>query len=110
MNFPRKHWFFLLAFLAVSALQPVWVQAATFCVNEQADDGTGNPADCPDAACTGSAGTCSLRDAIENANLNADSDTITFSSTITSPLTIVAGDSFGLPTIFFPVAIVGPGA
>ncbi len=110
MIFQRKIWFFLLAFLSVSALQPAWTRAATFCVNEQADDGTGNAGDCPDAACTGSAGTCSLRDAVENANLNADSDTITFSSTITSPLTIVAGDSFGLPTIFFPVAIVGPGA
>ncbi|HKX13525.1 MAG TPA: choice-of-anchor Q domain-containing protein [bacterium] len=110
MIFSRKTWFFFLALVSSLALQPTLSQAATFCVNEQADDGTGNAGDCPDAACTGSAGTCSLRDAIENADSNPDSDTITFSSSLTSPLMIEVGDSIGLPTIFFPVQIVGPGA
>lgn len=110
MHFPRNIWLFLLALPAFLAFDPASAQAATFCVNEQADDGTGTAADCTDGACSGSAGTCSLRDAIEAADLNDDADTITFSSSITSPLMIEPGDSIGLPTIFFPVAFVGPGA
>ena len=110
MRFPRNTWLFLLALPAFLAIHPNSAPAATFCVNEQADDGTGSAADCSDGACSGSAGTCSLRDAIKAADLNDDADTITFSASLSSPLTIIAGDSFGLPTIFSPVSIVGPGA
>ncbi|HEX5035049.1 MAG TPA: hypothetical protein VFW62_11245, partial [bacterium] len=110
MNFSRNIGLFLLALLSVLAIHPTVAPAATFCVNEQADDGTGTAADCSDGACSGSAGTCSLRDAIKAADLNDDADTITFSASITSPLMIEPGDSIGLPTIFFPVAFVGPGA
>jgi hypothetical protein len=83
-------------------------KAATYCVNEQLDDGNATPEDCPpDAPCDGSSGDCSLRDAVDAANDNSNPDIINFSSSLTSPL-LLNGSNFG--AIVAPLDINGPGS
>ena len=70
-------------------------QAATFEVNSLLDDG--------DGTCDA---TCTIRDAVETANLDAASDTITFAPGLTGTIVLINGE---LP-IDSAMSIEGPGA
>src|SRR4029453_11452580 len=84
----QRRLFFILGFVFVCSVTPSLGGAATFCVDEATDDGTGNAADCLDAPCTGAAGICSLRDAIIKADTDTTEDVITFSSSASGHLDV----------------------
>ncbi|MEO8392062.1 MAG: CSLREA domain-containing protein, partial [Chloroflexota bacterium] len=78
--------FILISMLALSILPQHRASAAGIVVNSIADD---DDANIPDGICATSNGDCTLRAAIQTANINAGTDTITFDSGVfSSPQTI----------------------
>ena len=78
------------------------VERGGFVVNSLADTGDATP----DGLCDSGGGTCTLREAIQEANNLADADTIGFAAGLAGTITLGSG----LPTITRPVTILGPGA
>jgi CSLREA domain-containing protein len=89
----------LTALVAAFTLCTAGAWAATLTVNTTADSTD------PSGSC--GSGTCSLRDAITQANADAAGDTITFSSSATGTITLTSGP---LPAITQSLTIEGPGA
>jgi hypothetical protein len=79
----------------------------TFFVGTSADPGSGTAVDCT----TPTNSDCSLRQAIDEANTNADTgDTILFNSSLSGSTISLDSGSGELPTITTGLAIQGPGA
>jgi len=79
---------------------PTW--AATFTVDSTGDDPDATPGD---GTCATAGSACTLRAAIEEANANADADTIAFDIAGSGVRTITPAG--GLPTITAPLTIDG---
>lgn len=86
--------------LVLGVLAPPSLLSATFVVNDLGDA----PDAAPDGICASALGVCTLRAAIQEGNVLAGADNITFAVTGTIALTS------NLPTITGPLAIAGPGS